>query len=206
MLDLKIPFSAFPGDRRGRTFCAGHVARKGQEKVKRQDQEYQESSAPAGASPKRRVSRLTILVIVVILIVAAFGAGAFLINTQFQAAQAAWREEKAALESKIAAQLTELSTVRSRDLLWRLSESMSLVYIDVSEKNFGLARDQLDALNAMLARASADLDAATKAQLAPLPPLIQEISRNVSTLSPEAKSKAREAMSLLRKMIGTNGS
>ena len=65
--------------------------------------------------------------------------------------------------------------------------------------------DEVDALNGMLAKASEDLDAATKTQLAPLPPLIQEIERNITTLSPGAKSKAREAVDLLHKMIETNG-
>ena len=151
------------------------------------------------------MSRLAVFVIVVILVAAAFGAGAFLVNEQFRAAQEAWRQEKAGLDSKIAAQLAELSTVKSRDLLWKLNEGMSRVYIDVSEKNFGLARDEVDALNGMLAKASEDLDAATKTQLAPLPPLIQEIERNITTLSPGAKSKAREAVDLLHKMIETNG-
>ena len=74
--------------------------------------------------------------------------------------------------------------MRSHELLWRLNEGMSTVYIDLVEKNFGLARDRLDALSGTLTKASADLDEATKTQLAPLPPLIQEIARNITALSP----------------------
>jgi hypothetical protein len=171
----------------------GRCARKGQDKVNQTDQAQPES--------KRRVSRLAVFIIVVILIVAGFGAGALLVNVQFRAAQEAWKQEKAGLDSKLAAQTAELSAVNSRELLWKLNEGMSTVYIDVSEKNFGLARDEMDAMSGFLAKASADLDAATKSQLAPLPPLMEEIARNVAALSPEARSKAREAMGLLRKMI-----
>jgi hypothetical protein len=155
---------------------------------------------------RRRVSRLAVFIIVVILIGAGFGAGALLVNVQFRAAQEAWKQEKAGLDSKLAAQVLELSAVRSHELLWKLNEGMSTVYINVSEKNFGLARDEMDVMSGMLAKASADLDAATKSLLAPLPPLMEEIARNVAALSAEgAKSKAREAMGLLRKMIGANG-
>jgi hypothetical protein len=173
--------------------------------VKQEDQEHRGTSAPPVAPQKRRVSRLAVFIIVVILIAAAFGAGALLVDTRFRAAQETWRQEKAGLDAKIAAQLGELSTVRSRDVLTKLVEGMSQVYVDVSEKNFGLAREKLDALSAMLAQASEDLDAATKAQLAPLPPLIQEIGRAMTALSPESKSKARDALDLLHKMIETNG-
>lgn len=161
------------------------------------DQVHQES--------KRRMSRLAVFIIVVILIGAGFGAGALLVNSQFRVAQEAWKQEKAGLDSKLAAQVVELSAVKSHELLWKLNQGISTVYIDVSEKNFGLARDEMDAMSGILAKAAADLDAATKSQLAPLPPLMEEIARNVAALSPEAKSKAREAMGLLRKMIGANG-
>jgi hypothetical protein len=151
------------------------------------------------------VSRFAVFIIVVILIAAGFGAGALLVNAQFRAAQETWRQEKAGLDSKLADQAVELSTVRSHELLWRLDEGMSTVYIDLVEKNFGLARDRLDALSGTLSKASADLDAATKSQLAPLPPLMEEIVRNVTALSPDAKNKAREAIGFLHKMIGISG-
>lgn len=151
------------------------------------------------------MSRLVVFIIVVVLIGAGFGAGAVLVNVQFHAAQEAWRQEKAGLDSKLAAQGVELAAVRSHELLWKLKDGMSAVYIDVSEKNFGLARDQVDALTGILSKASADLDAAAKSQLSPLPPLMEDIARNIAALSPDAKSKAREAMEVLRKLIGANG-
>jgi hypothetical protein len=162
-----------------------------------------EREAPSVDAPKkRRVSRFAVFIVVVILIAAGFGAGALLVNARFRAAQETWRQEKAGLESRLADQAAELSSVRSRELLWRLDEGMSTVYIDLVEKNFGLARDRLDALSGTLAIAPAELDTATKSQLAPLPPLIEEIGRNVTALSPKAASKAKEAMGLLDKMIG----
>jgi hypothetical protein len=165
--------------------------------VKETDQVRQE--------PGRRVSRLAVFIIVLILIGAAFGAGALLVNMQFRAAQEAWKQEKAGLDSKLAAQVVELSAVKSHELLWKLNEGMSTVYIDVLEKNFGLARDEMEAMGGILAKAAADIDSATKSKLAPLPPLMEEIARNIAALSPDAKSKAREAMELLRKVIGASG-
>jgi hypothetical protein len=173
--------------------------------LKQTNQAQQETPASSDTPKKRRVSRFAVFIIVVILIAAGFGAGALIVNTQFRAAQETWRQEKAGLESKLADQAGELSTVRSHDLLWRLDAGMSTVYIDLVEKNFGLARDRLDALSGTLAKASADLDAATKSQLAPLPPLIEEIARNVTALSPDAKTRTREAMVILQKMIGIIG-
>jgi hypothetical protein len=55
------------------------------------------------------------------------------------------------------------------------------------------------ALTGILAKASADLDADTKAQLEPM---MAGIARNVDALSLDAKSKAREARELWHKMVG----
>ena len=177
--------------------CRGGISRKGLEKVKQTEVHEQSNSQPE-AGRKRRVSRLAVFLIVVILIAAGFGAGIIL---EMQT----WRQEKAGLNSKIAAQVAELSALKSRELLWQLNTGMSAVYIDLTETNFGLAHDEMDALGGILAKASADLDAATKSQLASLPPLMDEIAQKITALSPDAKSKARETMGLLRKLIGANG-
>lgn len=173
--------------------------------MKQTEEAPREATAPIEAPKKRGVSRFAVFIIVVILIGAGFGAGALLVNTRFRAAQETWQQEKAGLESRLADQSAALSTVRSRDLLWQLDEGMSTVYIDVVEKNFGLAHDRLDALGGVLAKGSADLDAATKTQLAPLPPLMDEIAKNIAALSPDARSKTREAIGLLHKIIGISG-
>jgi len=151
------------------------------------------------------VSRFAVLVIVVAVVAAAFGAGAFLVSARFRGAEEAWRQDRAGLEAKLAALEVELAAAKSRELLWRLDDTMSTVYINLTEDNFGLARDEMAALTAILARASADLDADTKTKIAPLESILADIERNIDALSSGARGKAREARDLLRKIAGANG-
>jgi len=160
-----------------------------------------------GASPgrKRLVSKFAVFVVVVAAVAAAFGAGALLVSARFRGAEEAWRQDRAGLEAKLATQAVELSAAESRDLLWRLNDAMSTVYINLSEDNFGLARDEMAAATTVLAKASADLGVDAKTQLAPLDPIFADVARSIDALSPDAKSKAREARDFLRKIAGKNG-
>ncbi len=162
------------------------------------------SEAPNQSVKKRRVSRLAVFFIVVGLIAAAFGAGALLVYLKLRDAEAAWKEERSGLEADVAARTAEAASTRSRELLWRLELGMSSVYIDMAEKNFGLAHDEIAGLSALLGSGLADFDDDTKAKLAPLEPLIKEISAGIDALDPAAKGKAREARDLLEGIIGRN--
>jgi hypothetical protein len=148
---------------------------------------------------KKKVSSFALFLIVVALIAAGFGTGALLVFLRFRTAEKAWLQEKAGIEATFSTQATELAAVKSRETLWRLYEGMSTVYIELSEKNFGLARDEAIALTGILAKNPIELDADTKSKLAPI---MADIVQKAEALDSEAKNKAREAREILRKIVG----
>jgi hypothetical protein len=147
---------------------------------------------------KRRVSRLAIFLIVVGLIAAAFGAGALLVFLRLRSAEDAWRQERSTLEADLASQTAEAAVVKSRETLWRLYDGITNLYIELSDKNFGLAQSEITALRTTLAEAPAELDADTKAKLETI---LADVEQGAAALNPDAKSKAREARELLRKIV-----
>ncbi len=159
------------------------------------------TSASPAAGEERRVSKLAVFLIVVALIAASFGSGALVVFLKFRGAEQAWKQERAGLESDLAARTAELSAAKSRELLWELNDGMATVYADLSANNFGLAQDRLTALTTAMANGSAGLDADTKARLAPLEPLLADIARGAQSLSPDAKRKAQEARTLLQGLL-----
>jgi flagellar basal body-associated protein FliL len=152
-----------------------------------------------GTAKKRKVSGLALFLIVVVLIAAGFGSGALLVFLKLRGAEASWNQEKAGYEASLASQAAELAVVKSRETLLGLYEGLTSVYIDLTEKNFGLAREKIAQLTVELSKAPAELDAATKAKLEPL---MAEIAQGAEALDSGVKTKAREARELLLKIVG----
>ncbi len=147
---------------------------------------------------KRRVSRLAIFLIVVMLIAAAFGTGALLVFLKLRSAEDAWRQERSTLQEDLASRTAEAAVVKSRETLWRLYDGITNLYIELSDKNFGLAQSEITALRTTLAEAPAELDADTKAKLETI---LADVEQGAAALNPDAKSKAREARELLRQIV-----
>jgi hypothetical protein len=146
----------------------------------------------------RKVSRFAVFMIVVALIAAAFGGGALLVYVQFRNAEAAWKQEKADIEANNSTQTAELTAAKTRETFWRLYEGFSSVYIELTEKNFGLVQSEITTLKTALTAAPAGLDAEVKKKLESL---MTEIASNADALNPEIKNKAREARELLKKIL-----
>jgi hypothetical protein len=173
--------------------------------VKEDRHETNHEMPPLGETPpKKRNSRLILVVIVVALIGAGFGTGALLASTRFHSAESLWQQEKTQLQTKIADQVVDISAGKSRELLWQLGDGMSTVYVDLSDKNFGLAHDAMSAMTVILTKAASEADPKMRAQLQEFQPLMADIDRSAMTFSPEAKVKAREARALLQKLIGVS--
>ena len=150
---------------------------------------------------KRKISRFSSLVIIVLLIAAGFGAGALLIQMRLRSAQDAWNRQKTGLEATISSQAAELSAAKAHELLWRLSDGLSTVFIDLTERNFGLAHDEMTVISSDLQNASTGLDAPAKARLDPLVPLMADIVKDADALSPNAKTETQAARKLLHDLL-----
>ena len=146
---------------------------------------------------KLKLSRFSFLAIILLLIAAGFGAGALLIQTRLRTAQDAWSREKAILDKTISSQAADLSAAKARVILWGLSDQMSTVLVDLSERNFGLAHDEMTAAMNDLQNTMTGLDAAGKARLDPLLPFMAEIVRDADALSPKAKNETQSVVKLL---------
>jgi hypothetical protein len=141
------------------------------------------------------------VLVVVILIACAFGAGALLGFLQLRGARGSWQKEKAELEARLAQASGEIGSLHSRESLWRIAEATAAARIDLAEKNFGLARDAAAAARETYIQAAAALDANTRNEIAPLEPLLAELEKAADAVSPDAKIRAREAAELLQKLL-----
>ncbi len=156
---------------------------------------------------KRTRKRFTRVVVVLVLIACAFGAGTLFGFLRLRSARETWLREKGDMESRLTEVSRELSALRPRDSLWRISESIAAVRIDIAEKNFGLARDAAATAQQIYTQASAALDPDTRAQIAPLGPLLTEVQSAAESVSPQAKDRAQAAADLVHKLLdGGTGS
>jgi hypothetical protein len=155
---------------------------------------------PTTPPAETRKSRRGTFLIVVVLIAAAFGGGLLVGLLQARSAREAWQKEKTDLQASAARLSQEAETARSKALFWQLAEGIAQVRANLAEKNYGLARDAAAAATKVFDSA-ADLAPDTRAQLAPLGPLLTEIQSAADSLSPDAKSRAGEAADLLKGLL-----
>jgi len=131
-------------------------------------------------------------IIVVVLIVIAFGAGYGLGYWKLQGAEKEWASARGEMQSKISSLEKNLAQARTRESLRDMSDLMSQIVTDLSEKNFGLAGKNLDRLKEAFAAVQPSLPEETKRQFDFLPPAIEETRREAENLSPNARKKAEE--------------
>jgi hypothetical protein len=134
-------------------------------------------------------------IIFVILVVIAFGAGYGLGYWKLQSAEKEWASARGEMQSKIGNLEKELAKARTRETLREMSDILSQVVADLSEKNFGLAGKHLDRVKEAFAAVQPSLPPEMRNELDFLPAAIEETRKEAQNLSPEAQKKAEEMKS-----------
>ncbi len=163
--------------------------------------ESPEAAATPEVARKSGPSRGAIFLVVLVLIAAAFGGGAFLGFLQLRGAREAWQREKADLTGRLTSVSREMEAARSREVAWQVAEGLATIRIHLAEKNFGLAKDAVADVQRTYVKAAASLEADARERLASLGPLLSEIVSAADSLSPDARSKTQEATDLVHRLL-----
>lgn len=130
--------------------------------------------------------------IIIILVVVAFGIGYGWQNMKLRNAEKEWAEAKGEMQSKISSLEKELAQVKARESLWEMPLGISQVSIHLSEKNFGLATQALDQLKETFAKAQVALNDEWKKNFDFFLPALEEIRNEAQNMNPSAKKKIEE--------------
>ncbi|HSR11876.1 MAG TPA: hypothetical protein VLS90_10570, partial [Thermodesulfobacteriota bacterium] len=130
--------------------------------------------------------------IVVILVVAAFGVGYGLEFWNFRTAQKEWDAAKSELQSRIGTLEAELAKARAREKLREISDTLDEAAAQISEKNFGLAVKTLDGLKESYLQAEPSLSPEMKKRFEFLLPSLEEAKSEISNMSPNAGKKIED--------------
>jgi hypothetical protein len=155
---------------------------------------------PAAPQAPRRHGFRNFL-IVLVLIAAAFGAAYYWGEVRLRQASAEWKADRQKLEASLAEAAKSLDGMKSAQALWEIDSRLSEADADLADNNFGLARDAAEAARLLLEKATPGLSPAQNTALAPLQGALKDLAHSAGSLSPDAKARARAALSLLRSAL-----
>lgn len=139
--------------------------------------------------------------IVIILILAAFGAGYGLGYWKLQMVEKEWTAARGEMESKIRSLGKELAQVKARESLREMSDGLSQAITHLSEKNFGLAVKTLEGLKENFSAIQSTLGKGIKGQFDFFPPALEEAKKEAESLSPNAQKKLEELKQLFEQAL-----
>ena len=134
--------------------------------------------------------------ILIILIIVAFGAGYVLGYWKLYSAEEKWAAAKGELQSKISSLEKQLAQAKARESLREMSDILNQVITHLAEKNFGLAIQTLDSLREAILTIQPSLQGEAKTRFDFFLPSIEEAKKEAESLSPNAKKKVEEMKSL----------
>ncbi len=140
-------------------------------------------------------------IIVLVLLIIAFGAGYGLGYWKLQSAEKEWASKQGEMQSKIDNLEKSLAQARTRESLRDMSDMLGQVALDLSEKNFGLAVKGLDRAKEAYAAVQPSLPADARGRLDFLLPAIEETKKEAEELSPNARRKAEEVKNLFDQAV-----
>jgi hypothetical protein len=141
------------------------------------------------------------VLIVFILILAAFGVGFGYGSWKLYTAEKEWTAAKGEMQAKISAMEKELAVAKAREKLWEMPEKLSEVTAHLAEKNFGLAAKALDGAKEDFLSALNSLGGEMKSRFDFFLPALEEAKKEVESMGPNATSKAEEAKKLFEQAL-----
>ena len=136
--------------------------------------------------------------IVIILVVVAFGIGYGWQNMKLRNAEKEWAATKGEMETKISSLEKELAQVKARESLWEMPLALSQISIHLSEKNFGLATQALDQLKEIFSKAQVAMNDEWKKRFEFFLPALEEIRNEAQNMNPSAREKIEELGKLFK--------
>ncbi len=138
---------------------------------------------------------------VVVLVILAFGVGYGLGYIKLKTAEKEWAAAKDEMKSKIATLEREWTRAKARETLWDISDALSQIIVHISERNFGLAGKTLEGLKETFTALQPNMNEEWRAKLGFFLPAIEEIKKEVEKSSPEAKKKIEDLKNLFEQSL-----
>jgi hypothetical protein len=130
--------------------------------------------------------------IMLVLILVAFGVGYFLGYWKLYTAEKEWAAAKGEMQTKIGSLEKELALAKAREALREIGETLAQVSSHLSEKNFGLALKTLEGLKENFLSIQTTLGGEIKGQFDFFLPALEDIKKDAESLSPDARKKVDE--------------
>jgi len=146
---------------------------------------------------------LRTILIVVVLLVIAFGAGYAVGYFKLKSAEKEWTAARQEMQGKIATLEQDLSRARAREALREIPDSLGPVAIHITDKNFGLAKKSLEGIKEAFAGIQGYLDEETKKKFEFFLPALAELQKEADQLNPDTRKKAEELMVLFEQTLKT---
>jgi hypothetical protein len=141
------------------------------------------------------------VLIVIILILVAFGAGYGVGHWKLYKAEEQWTAAKGEMQTKISSMERELALAKAREKLWEMPEKLSEAITHLAEKNFGLAAKTLDGAREAFLAALNSLGGEMKNRFDFFLPALEEAKKEAESLGPNATNKVEELKRLFEQAL-----
>jgi hypothetical protein len=141
------------------------------------------------------------ILVVIVLILAASGAGYGVGYWKLQMAEKEWTAVKGEMQTKISSMEKELALAKAREKLWEMPEKLSEVITHLAEKNFGLAAQTLDGAREAFLAALNSLGGEMKNRFDFFLPILEEAKKEAESMGPNATRKVEEAKKLFEQAL-----
>jgi len=141
------------------------------------------------------------ILVVIGLILVAFGAGYGLGYLKWYTAEREWVAAKGEMQTKIRTLEEELAQAKAREKLRQIPDMLSEVLRHLSEKNFGLAAKAVDGLKEAFLAIQPSLAGELKNRFDFLLPALEEIKKEVEGMSQNARGKTEETKKLFEEAL-----
>ena len=146
---------------------------------------------------------LRTILIAVVLMVIAFGAGYAVNYFKLKNAEREWTLARQEMQGKIGALEKELVRLRAREALREIPDSLSQFTAHIAEKNFGLGKKSLEGIKEAFAGIQGYLDEEVKKKFEFFVPALAELQKEADQLNPDTRKKAEELIVLFEQALKT---
>jgi hypothetical protein len=144
---------------------------------------------------------LRTILITVVLLVIAIGAGYAVGYFKLKSAEQEWTLAKEEMQGKIGALEKELAQARAREALREIPDSLSQFAAHIAEKNFGLGKKSLEEIKESFGGIQGYLDEEMKKRFEFLLPALGELQKEADQLNPDTRKKAEELSILFEQTL-----